>query len=330
MRAKVQNIKAPAVAGAAEVSASTVQLLTVHGAKGLEADVVLLLSSDTQTRNSQSMTTLIDWQPEDAAPQKFVFLLSESHPPSCAKALLEADFKAREVEELNAMYVATTRARQTLVLSASEAYNPNPKSVWHRLQALCTPVGAEDREGLGNSLARPPVRTLLVEMLPRIPLTLPAVTSASTAEKPTLEARMGSALHRLLQWQSTDAVALSAAALEFALTPEQAQEVQASAEVMLTGEAAWLWDASQIDWQANEYELVHEGHVLRIDRLIKHRETQTWWVIDFKSAAHPERAVALRAQLAHYVAAVSAVMGIPTVQVRAAFVTGDGSLVAHR
>jgi ATP-dependent helicase/nuclease subunit A len=275
------------------------------------------------------MTTLIDWQPEDPAPKKFVFLLSESEPPICAKALLEADFKAREVEELNTLYVATTRARQTLVLSASEAYNENLKSVWHRLRALCTPVVADDAMTLARAQEKT-VRTAPVDMRPRIPLTLPAVTRASTAEKPTLEARMGSALHRLLQWQSTDAAALLAVMSEFSLARGEVQTVGAMANQMLKGEAAWLWDASKIDWQANEYELVHEGRVLRIDRLIKHRETQTWWVIDFKSAAHPERAVALRAQLAHYVEAVSAVMGIPTIQVRAAFVTGDGSLIAPR
>ena len=319
MRAKVQSIKAPAVAE----TVSAVQLLTVHGAKGLEADVVMLLSSDPEPRKAQSMTTLIDWQPEEPAPTKFVFLLSESAPPLCAKALLEADFKARAVEELNTLYVATTRARRVLVISASEAYTPNPKSVWHRLQALCMPALAEDKVA-----AKPYPISLPIEIktLPTALLMLPPVARASSVDDSNQAAQKGSALHRLLQWQSTDATALAAVASEFALTKEQAEEVRASATMMRSGDAAWIWDASKIDWQANEYELVQDGQVMRIDRLIKVRETQMWWVIDFKSAREPEKSAALHAQLKAYQAAVVQMLGVPVSQVQTAFVTGDGRL----
>ncbi len=314
MRASLQSIKAPAVAQIA----SAVQLLTVHGAKGLEADMVLLLASDPEPRKMQSMTTLIDWQPEDSAPQKFVFLLSESNPPSCAKTLLEADFKAREVEELNTMYVATTRARRALVLSASEAYNPNPKSVWHRLQALCVPVVAQDEVASKPYLTRLPTE---IKMLPSALFTLPPTMTVAVSDDSNAASRQGSALHRLLQWQSTDAAALMAVTSEFSLTKEQVQAVSVSAKAMLTGEGAWIWDATKIDWQANEYELVHQGRVMRIDRLVRQRETQMWWVIDFKSALEPEKSAALRAQLADYKAAIVEVFSVPISQVQTVFVT---------
>ncbi len=324
MRAKVQSIKAPAMVEAT----SAVQLLTVHGAKGLEADVVLLLASDSQKRHMQTMTTLIDWQPEDSAPQKFFFLLSESNPPLCAKALLDADFKAREVEELNTLYVATTRARQTLVLSASEAHQPNPKSVWHRLQPLCTPVAALDEVASKPYSERLPA-DFSVEFftLPKAELTLPATTLVAKTDESNPSAQKGRALHRLLQWQCAGGAQMSAVAAEFALSKQDAKAVEASANQMLTGEAAWMWDTTKIDWQANEYEVFHEGRVLRIDRLIKERETQRWWVIDFKSAHEPEKSMALQAQLKTYQVAVAAVFGVPISRVQTAFVTGDGRLV---
>ncbi len=327
MRAKAQSIKAPVALGAAREATSAVQLLTVHGAKGLEADRVLLLASDPEPRKMQSMTTLIDWQPEDPAPQKFVFLLSESNPPMCAKALLEADFKAREIEELNTLYVATTRARQTLVLSASESHNLNSKSVWHRLQALCSPVAAADAP-LKNEPHQPTVRLEPAFMPPHARLTLPSTTATPQADDANLAAQKGKALHRLLQWQSAGGAELAAVAAEFTLSKQDAEAVATSANQMLTGEAAWLWDAAKIDWQANEYELFHEGRLLRMDRLIKERETQMWWVIDFKSALSPEKSAALQAQLKAYQTAVAAVFGVPASQVKTVFVTGDGSLVA--
>ncbi|MEN9586929.1 MAG: hypothetical protein RIT15_504 [Pseudomonadota bacterium] len=319
MRAKVQSIKAPAVAE----STTAVQLLTVHGAKGLEADVVLLLSSDPEPRKMQSMTTLIDWQPEDSAPQKFVFLLNEANPPMCAKALLESDFRAREVEEINTMYVATTRARQTLVLSASEAWNANPKSVWHRLKALCTPVVAE-----GQMPAKPHQIRLPAEMkiLPAIELTLPPIVTAAAFDELNVASKKGSALHRLLQWQSADAAALAAISSEFALTKEQVQAVSVMAKAMLSGEAAWIWDERHIDWQANEYELFYEKEIFRIDRLVKRRDTQQWWLIDFKSALNPEKSANLLEQLEKYRQALYDVFAINENLLHVTFVTGDGRL----
>jgi len=325
MRAKVQSIKSPAVFSAGE-GASSVQLLTVHGAKGLEADIVVLLASDPEPRKLQSMTTLIDWKPEDAAPTKFVFLLSESNPPSCTQSLLEADFKAREVEEINTLYVATTRAIHTLVLSASEAWNANPKSVWHRLNTLCVPVASEAKDGLTDLHTASAVRPEPVKMLPATQLTLPSTETSLKAEESNLAAQKGKALHRLLQWQNVGSAELAAVALEFSLSSNDVQNVGNSAKLMLNGAAAWIWDESKIDWQANEYELVYEGRVLRLDRLVKQRATQIWWVIDFKSAQYPERALALRAQLSSYVSAVCSNMGVIPSQVRAAFITGNGVL----
>jgi ATP-dependent helicase/nuclease subunit A len=98
-----------------------VRLLTIHGAKGLEAQAVLLLDTDTPERNAETMGVLVDWPGEAAFPAKFVFLASESQPPACAVATLEAERAERGREELNALYVALTRARHTLVLSVHRA-----------------------------------------------------------------------------------------------------------------------------------------------------------------------------------------------------------------
>ncbi|MEO9150724.1 MAG: UvrD-helicase domain-containing protein, partial [Burkholderiaceae bacterium] len=50
-----------------------VRLLTVHGAKGLEAPLVLLLDTEAQLGRKDSMGVLIDWPGAAAAPQRFVF-----------------------------------------------------------------------------------------------------------------------------------------------------------------------------------------------------------------------------------------------------------------
>ncbi len=348
MRAASQSIKAPASSGgAAQTQQSSVELLTIHGAKGLEADVVLLLDSDAEPRKAQTMTTLVDWPPEQNAPRRLVFLQSEAKPPRCAASLLADDLAAREVEELNTLYVAATRARDVLVVSAHQAHRPHAGSAWHRLQPLCQPAPAPQT------------------LPPSVPATLPAPESAAVPAPAASDAlhlpisfglslpqsglslgtppvsvpapvspeatQQGLALHRLLQWQSTSDAALAAVAQEFGLTQEQAWQAREQTEQIQNGQAAWLWDATHIDWQANEYELfdpVHtSGRVLRIDRLVRHRASQVWWVIDFKSSDQPEQSSRLRAQLATYQTAVAHIFQVPLHQVQAAFVTSQGRLV---
>jgi ATP-dependent helicase/nuclease subunit A len=112
---------------------------------------------------------------------------------------------------------------------------------------------------------------------------------------------------------------------QFQLDAAQSAQACGLAQSITLGEAAWVWDAAVIDWQANEVELVHAGELLRLDRVVRHRTTQTWWVLDYKSAFAPERQVALREQLGVYAAALR--VSTPGAVVRAAFITGEGRVV---
>jgi len=50
-----------------------------------------------------------------------------------------------------------------------------------------------------------------------------------------------------------------------------------------------------------------------------------WWILDYKSAAEPERQPELRAQLQHYCQALRRLL--PGDAIHAAFLTGDGRMV---
>src|SRR5690606_27915984 len=117
---------------------------------------------------------------------------------------------------------------------------------------------------------------------------------------------------------------LRAAAREFALDAQQARDAAAMAQRVREGAGAWAWDAQRIDWSGNEVALVHEGEALRIDRLVRERDSGAWWVLDYKSAARPERDEALLAQMRRYRVAVQ--QAYPDAPVRVAFLTGQGEL----
>jgi ATP-dependent helicase/nuclease subunit A len=319
------GVRAPSVA-----VADAVQLLTVHGAKGLEAELVLLLDTDAAAQRVQTMGVLVKWPGHSAAPERFVFMASEKNPPGCTVDDLAEEHAARHREEINALYVATTRARAQLAVSAVAAARSDGRSWWARLSPLCEPVDA-----VAPALAMAAATVPAEFAMPGLPL-----LSTRDSEKTGFEAALlrspdtrasalGQAMHRLLEWTQAGAALpaehVRAAAREFALDPEAARAAAAMAQRIRSGAGAWAWHAEALDWQGNEVTLVHQGQTLRIDRLVRHRESGAWWVLDYKSAGRPERDAALIAQLHRYRDAVRE--AYPGETVRAAFLTGQGELV---
>jgi ATP-dependent helicase/nuclease subunit A len=349
---------------AAAQSTGAVQLHTIHGAKGLEAHTVLLLDAHAAAEKARSMDVLIDWPAQQAAPTTFAFLASESKPPDCVAHALQREQEARAREETNALYVAMTRAQHTLALSAHQVAKPDPRSPWHRFEALDavqpglvhsleeddiptahTTVAGHSSAYSENSFTLKIVKFSdvdieklaiknIVNVVSNAALDVAAKDAQSIAAD-SLAARIGQCMHRLLElyYVGLDLAPLArSVGAQFQLDAAQSQQALGMAERITTGPASWVWDSAQIDWQANEVELlaasgdaIQPMAVLRLDRLIKHTPSQTWWVLDYKSAHTPERQPALRQQLAQYQQAVQS--SHPGAAVRAAFITGEGLLV---
>lgn len=328
--ALVRTLKAGGLLTSAALNAQAVRLLTIHAAKGLQASSVLLLDSDTPQRNAESMTLLIAWPGEAGWPAKFVFLASESHAPACALATLQAEQQERQREELNALYVALTRAQSTLVISGNEAYRTAQNSWWQRLVKLATPTAqALGQPTLARPTALPKAAGGVDFCLTELPSSNTSVIAPSAGAKPltaqpTLAARIGSAMHRLLQWGTLRAGHLAGVARAFGLSPAQAAEAARLAQCIRHGEAAWAWDSAELNWQGDEVELLHQGQRLRIDRLVQ-RSAGEWWVLDYKLDPAPQQQDALLAQLRRYRDGVQAIY--PQATVRAAFLTAKGALI---
>ncbi|MFM2275990.1 MAG: hypothetical protein RL211_1862, partial [Pseudomonadota bacterium] len=294
----VRALKAGGVVAPAAVNPQAVRLLTIHGAKGLEAQAVLLLDTDTPERNAETMGVLVDWPGEAAFPAKFVFLASESQPPACAVATLLAERAERGREELNALYVALTRARHTLVMSSIEPYRDAQRSWWQRLSDLMPEV-ANLPDAVQRVLGLPPTgeATFSIKELPsalvksaqiaiktEADMEAAAKTKLPASEDNPVVSRIGQAMHRLLEWGDASAANASAAAREFELSPQQGAQALSLAQRILRGAGAWAWDHAVVGWQENEVELMYQGEPLRLDRLVQRKDTLDWWVLDYKSA----------------------------------------------
>lgn len=334
----VRALKSGTVLAPATVNAAAVRLLTIHGAKGLEAHIVLLLDTNTPERSADTMGVLIDWPGEAEYPKKLVFLASEAHPPACAVATLDAERLERQREELNALYVALTRARHTLAVSSIEPYRDPGRSWWVRLVGWATEVALDSGVGSLADCAGAGDGRFFLKELPPAPVKSAQAAPKSEASDETQEsgktdddsevARVGKAMHRLLEWGVLSDAAMHAAAREFWLTPAQGQEALAMARRIMQGEGAWAWDPAALGWQGNEVDFFSKGQAFRLDRLVQRCDAGHdghWWVLDYKSAHAPQNQPELVAQLQGYQAAVQSLH--PGAVVKAAFLTGLGALV---
>lgn len=324
-----------------QAQSHAVRLLTIHGAKGLEATLVVLLDTDAEAPRSESMGVLVQWPGEDAYPKKFIFLASEANPPVCAVETLAQERQARDREELNALYVALTRTQTTLAISAVQPHRASASSWWQRLLPQTEPVtetytgqGTDGEQAEQFQTAAP----FLLKVLPR-EMNLATSRSgyadeaiksrANTEPGESLESRIGQAMHRLLEWHTPQAPwtasQLNRLARDFALDPLHVETARIMALGILKGEGAWAWDASALRWQGNEVALSFQGQAMRVDRLVQLHSTSEWWVLDFKSSHDPMALETLRAQLARYRAAVQRIQ--PGERVRAAFLTPQGRLL---
>lgn len=318
-----------------------VRLLTIHGAKGLEAPMVLILDTDSEAQRSESMGVLVDWPGEAAYPQSVVFLASESQPSACVVDALAREQAARRREELNALYVATTRAKSTLVISSVEPRAGQAGSWWQRLQALAADTAVPQHAAAVNGqpvLERTPIALKIVPIQSERPMDIAQAAieyvamGSGVGVSSSLDTRLGLAMHRLLEWRDTQQEwtprQLSAVQSEFILDAAQAATARNMAQRILQGEGAWAWDTSDLLWQGNEIGIAWHGKPLRMDRLVQRRSTGEWWVLDYKSAAQPQLQPELRAQLRAYRDAVAAAQ--PGQVVRAAFLTAQGAMVELR
>ena len=339
----VRALKSRALKLGAPAEPDAVQLLTVHGAKGLEAKVVILMDAEAGPARAESMALAISWPVHEPVPRTVAFIVSEAKPPPSLQALLDDEKDQRQREELNALYVAMTRARNRLLLSRTPARRASSSaSWWTRVQpqaaALAVPELAEVAAG-DEALAR-------LKLLPRVaPLpaedeamaeTDAAVAVGQSPDEVDESAALGEALHRVLEWRSGPQGRahslerlMDAAAQMYGLDKRRDERLRRSVAAILgSRDCAPFFDGDVLDWQGNEVPLSWRHHDMRLDRLVCRRDAAgvpTWWVLDYKLHPAPQNNPEYIAQLWRYREAVMALQ--PGEPVRCAFITGQGKLV---
>lgn len=237
----------------ADGAGDKIRVMTVHGSKGLEAEIVIL--PDTADRNAQDRDSLY----ADAAGQVLWKTPKEESPPPIA-ALRQLK-QTREAEEnLRLLYVALTRARAWLIVAG--AGKATKEGAWHRIVAegmaklspAPMPYGQRYETGIWpDAMPTPPAATrteeapedwmfLATERPAKTNLSLSpsdlggAKALAGLGEDTELAKARGTALHLLLQ-HLPDHPAPSWDAIASHLIGDLAPELLPQARALLTAPA---------------------------------------------------------------------------------------------
>jgi ATP-dependent helicase/nuclease subunit A len=124
-----------------EISRDEVRVMTVHGAKGLEASVVIM--ADTTTSPSDTQRLRLIHVPRGNGGKVVVWAVRKAEDPPCVASARSAMLEETEHEYRRLLYVAMTRAADRLIVAGCQPGNRNNirEHSWYDLV----------RRGLANS-----------------------------------------------------------------------------------------------------------------------------------------------------------------------------------
>jgi ATP-dependent helicase/nuclease subunit A len=312
-----------------DASMDAVRILTVHGAKGLEAPVVVLMDTNHSDGKSDTIGILCEWS-ANGAPEHFSAFGRKDQRGLARKKYFEMEEQFRQREDLNLLYVAITRAKQLCMISGiadSRSGGVKEGSWYARLMTeeapVIEPVLPDMDEYAQISLQKD---TFAMPLFMPVPLPAEPVAESFTndaiEEGVVLHALMERLTHRGVWPLAIPSVAivmrwLGCTQLQAEVVREQAQHLADN------GLLERFFNARLYQHARNEMSVVVAGQILRCDRVVVFDDAV--WVLDYKRNFLPSEEIAYRAQLAQYQHALREVY--PDKRIHTALITADGELL---
>lgn len=297
-------------------TSNAIRILTVHGAKGLEAPIVVVMDCSASNRD-EHLGVLLEWPAGAPCPSHFSLHLSAKRRGLSQQELLQHETQLEQQEDWNLLYVALTRAEQWLLISATAARkssdtnsSTNAQAHWYQILEAAHELSATPPTPASpspNSINLEPTRTL-TDFQPQ-PLNI-------GNRKPQLDLpamRLGSAWHYALEHahlqhaaKATQITLPDHATLSvlFDLPHDAAEQaLAAAAQILNTPALARFFDPSQYLSAQNEMDLITAtGELKRIDRWVAFN--QECWILDYKWQVTAQELALYSAQVRTYAKAL--------------------------
>ena len=296
-----------------------VRIMTIHGAKGLEAPVVFLADTTSLGKDDKSWQVIVNWPTDNDQPESFIICGNKDRQDSATEHQIRLLQQKEETEDANLLYVALTRARQMLFISGNK--NPDKGSTWYDMvyKAISGSVApgkdgqlvlASGNELFGTIDSAPNVPQQTTAIDPRLsqPLALPDqgiselnpsdqdAQSFTHSDKNGVDARFrGELIHRILELLSrpgsVQKPVRSNVASEFHVSEDNETLVSCWNEaIALTGmkKFSHLFNEQQFDFARNEVPVCYRSNSNTvygiIDRLVMKDDEVV--IVDYKTHRH--------------------------------------------
>ncbi len=126
---KLKELNPDILNSGTDTDVNAVNIMTVHGAKGLEAPIVFIADSGPASEPAEQFKALTHWPAHSHTPDTFMLTCKTSLMSSAASKYKE-EINASNNEALNLLYVALTRAKQILIMTGVQARKSTHQG-WH-------------------------------------------------------------------------------------------------------------------------------------------------------------------------------------------------------
>lgn len=300
----------------------SLQIMTIHGAKGLEFDTVILPGLSRIPRGEDP--SLVRWREyqEDGSVNLIMAPMGEKggHVDPLHKYLGSINHKRREYESIRLLYVAATRAKRHLHLLGHIKPNKSPaktsllSKIWPVVKSdfdrTASESASDDREHLATSEVGQGVPLLrLSSDWEKVPLPAdvvwkakPLVSDSENSQEvlpefvwaQDLQRRVGTVVHRVLkQMRAPDNLEFEESMLSNALRDEGiadnrikdalSRAKQALQNIKLDRRGRWILKQHESDQREFEVSCIEDGKAVL--RILDRTfvENGTRWIIDYKA-----------------------------------------------
>jgi ATP-dependent helicase/nuclease subunit A len=139
-----------------DIGRDEVRVMTVHGAKGLEAPIVILADTTTVPKGPREprMLSLPVANAAPGTPDRLVWAGRKADDPELVAVARASAVREAEDEHRRLLYVAMTRAADRLVIAGSRGVNRAPAGCWYELISDALMTGAVEHTAEEGTLWR--------------------------------------------------------------------------------------------------------------------------------------------------------------------------------